>query len=853
MEDKNKKRDPMPPLDATPEEIGEFWDTHNLADYWDETHEVEFQVNLKENLLPEESEETVQKDTFSAEQSWQKLKELIQSMGYRNFEKLVATLLTSFLKIPFAVARSGDQPSGDARDLEGKISIQAKRYTTKKLDESSIVGEIYRSRDALPNLQVYVLALSRDRAQSHDRFDRVEEDTGLDIVVLELTDELSDLGALCVTFWEDIRHFFDLSDINQEFSDWIQIATDDSKTKAKIKDVRSKLEDGIQTQKHVQEDIEEYLLDHFSRDKGFNPINLSEAIERKSLESEITDWWEITGSPVCCLEGEEGHGKSWLAAKCMNTIRENENVVTFWLDSIDWSSCRSVFDLLYACFNSIYPSYDKPKIAKLQNKPAKIWRKTLIVLDGVNERTAIEAAQRILTEYFKPKSEWRDRIRFLLTIRSLDNYPDFESYLLEDCHKIWVEPFNDSEFQEALTQKGLQLDDLPDSLKDIARIPRYLQRCTGLRDGLGSFSVVTKEMVLLADLSEKIKHSDPQIKETLGWFRSEDPKKFFLHLAKQMEWDKIDDAPERLGQLLKEGFSDYSKIRLDLEEQRIVSETDPFNAKLSTDHVLLCWALYLSSLFDSVEFTRIEDLLERFQQELEPTLSEDLQTEALFAALQLSAISPNMDLSQEQRSQKRAALMLTWFKSHNAQITDTRLSFWGKEDTDAYAQVVEFEFEHHNSPNYEEALIEPLAKTWLNEEKKVDEEQIDRLAARLKKWLLPTYLDSTPEDHTYVHVTGQPLPREKVDVQFHLLDAALSILSQRPDPRFLEPLARCYGILQSGAESHEDLSRLQQFGKFDENLGQLVRWGYTEAFLDDLCSLAERPQADEFLLKGVID
>ncbi|MDE0018003.1 MAG: hypothetical protein OXU51_17610 [Candidatus Poribacteria bacterium] len=42
-----KKRDPMPPPDATPEEIGEFWDTHSLADYWDETHEVEIQVDLK--------------------------------------------------------------------------------------------------------------------------------------------------------------------------------------------------------------------------------------------------------------------------------------------------------------------------------------------------------------------------------------------------------------------------------------------------------------------------------------------------------------------------------------------------------------------------------------------------------------------------------------------------------------------------------------------------------------------------------------------------------------------------------------------------------------------------------------
>jgi hypothetical protein len=25
-------------------EIGEFWDTHSLVDYWDQTHEVEFEV-----------------------------------------------------------------------------------------------------------------------------------------------------------------------------------------------------------------------------------------------------------------------------------------------------------------------------------------------------------------------------------------------------------------------------------------------------------------------------------------------------------------------------------------------------------------------------------------------------------------------------------------------------------------------------------------------------------------------------------------------------------------------------------------------------------------------------------------
>ena len=30
------------------EEIADFWDTHSLADYWDQTHEVTFEVRCKE-------------------------------------------------------------------------------------------------------------------------------------------------------------------------------------------------------------------------------------------------------------------------------------------------------------------------------------------------------------------------------------------------------------------------------------------------------------------------------------------------------------------------------------------------------------------------------------------------------------------------------------------------------------------------------------------------------------------------------------------------------------------------------------------------------------------------------------
>ena len=176
--------------------------------------------------------------------------------------------------------------------------------------------------------------------------------------------------------------------------------------------------------------------------------------------------------------------------------------------------------------------------------------------------------------------------------------------------------------------------------------------------------------------------------------------------------------------------------------------------------------------------------------------------------------------------------MLAWFHSHNAQITDERLSFWAGEDPDAYAQVVEFEFKHHNSPNYEETLIAPLAKTWLN--KKGD---LNRLASRLTKWLLPTNTDNLTENVDHINREEDPFPTMYY-TRNRLLAAALSILSQRPERQFLVTLARCYENSAGKAQ-------------FKEDIGRLVRWGYTEEVLGNLYWLVELAQHDEQLLKGL--
>lgn len=776
---------------------------------------------------------------------WKDLKECIQNMEASDFETLVAKLLTALLNEPFWVARAGDQPSGDARSDSRQIVIQAKRYTTTRFDASSIEGDIHQAKRTLPELQVYVLAASRDvPAQLRNRLDAVEKDTGLDIVTLELSEKLSDIGALCVTFWKDVRDFDCFATPKAALSKWVQEAAASPETQKKIEELHGRLGQGTQTYEWVQKEASVYLNKRFGENRHHRmrfpyEIDLSKAIRCPSLASAIEAWWHNSPQP-CYLEGEEGVGKSWSAAAGVKSICDAENVVTFWLDSPEWEDCKSIEELLHSCFKCVYSSRDG-KIATLQKKIENGWRQPpLIVLDGVNERPAIIAAKRILDEYFRHEDAWKDRIRLLFTTRPLEAYRDFEHTLWKGCHPIRVPPFNDLELTAALTQEECPADELPDALREIASIPRYFQTCVRLREELQTFDAVTKELVLWVDLCDKIERTAPQIRQKLDWQMTEDAKDILAKLAREAKWQKAETAPHAPGQLFRECFNEpsYSEIRQDLVERRIASKASKMQAVLSPGHVKLGWALYLSKIFDATEVDNVRDLADRFQQELEPIPSEELRTEALFVALQLTAIAPP-DIPPEQLTQKRAALMHAWLCSHNAQQTHARVSFWAKKDPDVYAHVVELQFEAPNAANRELALIKPLATVWREEE---EAEKALHRHPYLTRWLrMPAQPLANPSEGGCISRDSREM-RKREHAQTRLAAAALSILSQRPASQFLKTLARCAAHLRD-----ED----NRYGRdFDRTLRLLMRWGYTEAVVDALGSLAEQAE-DADVLAGV--
>jgi hypothetical protein len=51
MNAKSKLRDPIPEEFESIEAAGNFWDTHNLSDYWDQTSEAHFEVNLDRQVI----------------------------------------------------------------------------------------------------------------------------------------------------------------------------------------------------------------------------------------------------------------------------------------------------------------------------------------------------------------------------------------------------------------------------------------------------------------------------------------------------------------------------------------------------------------------------------------------------------------------------------------------------------------------------------------------------------------------------------------------------------------------------------------------------------------------------------
>lgn len=764
---------------------------------------------------------------------WTDLRNLLLSLkatGESGFEGLMARLLGLETESRFVLARGGDQRSGDALSIEAGVSVQTKLYKETRIKENNIEGEIRGLIAEIPQVDLYFLvSTSADStAQIESRLDRIERETGLDIVFETFSEEASPVGALLVTHFESIRDHF--PDVGDGLDDWIAEARDSPSCQMQLALLRRSLQRRRTFDKvsRAADEVRARRIQAFCLEGGNTP---NDSIHRLQIAEKLKEWWEkapadnidfFGGSGgVAVLIGEEGTGKSWAAASFAEEVSKSKSAAVFWLNSLDWSTMDSVDGVLHAAARSVAGvDADDGFAEKVVKKIKSRWdRPTLIVLDGANERGALRAAERIIGDYKNHADTLLRNVKLLFTTRASDVLP-VSSRIWAKTRKIKVAEFSDQEFEDALEKyaEGASSGDVPDSLLPLAKIPRYFHLSLKLRDRFKGLSRVTKEILLFAELESKLERGDPQLSEVINKFGGS-PGEILADLAKRAGVMEEDRFLVKCGMISME-MPAFLEAREDLIEQRVIVSSRPTEIGISKNHIIIGWAVVLLELAIQTESEEIELVWDRLLHALEPASSNDWKAEAIYTALLICT----MDSARHPLA-TRTVLLLAWIRHHNSpSLTDENLRFFAEDNLVSYTRMVEVMFRDHPGGGTETKLIAPLARIWRDELQNVSE-----LEGIIKRWLLLTYPGGKEGSKSGDEKPPSHYSPAETEEQLALSFAAISILSFRPTQNMLPCLVDFY---RSTNYCYEGVKPSRYPVKsVSGTFALLLRWHYGENFI----------------------
>lgn len=755
--------------------------------------------------------------------------------GEQGFEGFIKALFESETGHSFYLARKGDQPGGDAVSVTKGIALEAKRYlASTSISEDKIEGEIDRALRESKSLDIFVVVATKSLAQLAARLKAKTRETGLDILCLELEESLTELGVLCLKHPQVVRTF--LPRLDSVWFEWADKELSSPEAEAALNRLRQSLL-GLATREYLSEVAGAQLRQRFSGEgsgaRVHNRVFLQSAVARPSIENALTAWWEKRDSGVAVLEGDEGTGKTWVAASFVKRLFEHESALVLWVDSISWAQAASIEQVIDIALNSLFVA-DESLCRRLRHKIFHLWANPiLLVLDGANERNAWNAADLLLREYETHRAALRSHIRILFTSRKLDQRATRRQFWI-GSETISVGPFDPEEFKAALSRADSNLtpEELTAAVREFAAIPRYFQLCIHLRERLSSLHHLNKQILLWADLQDKLASGDPQFAALQGELHHS-PEEILAHFAHKIGWPKEACVAVNTEELQRT-LPNFQKVRTDLMEQRIILQAGSDTTILSSDHVILGWALVLLELAKWHANEDTGELSDRLLRELEPAAANDDKVRAIHVATLLAFLEDggaNVNLTAV-----RAALLSLWVTDHNAIVGSESLRFFASADLSAYVRAVEVLFRDYLGGELETTVIAPLAQGWRDQS--LDMGALDVALNRWLKLIFPGDVSGSEKGDT---VPFLGLFKAETPEQLRLSYAALSIISFRPVIDLLPALIDCLGShsfcyvdREGGGFKHR-----HSIKSLGEPLGVLLRWGYTDAIIPELQGLSK--------------
>ncbi len=603
-----------------------------------------------------------------------KLKAALLEASPRTLENLTANLLGRLIGLHFRRAKGGSQQGGDGgvHGIDGRnLIFEARRYgESSRLNDREIRGEISQAVDRDPALEVWILVTTQEVSeQTASEIQRAGRQFGIDTLFLDWSpSKLPRLAALCASdpdsFEAEIggnhRHLLEHIKSLADYHGVLKSIRDEMKVHAIGFDL-------LRTASH------ELVRDIWSdRDKAQARFNQNVAggaygascVSRAESIAQLHDWF-CAKEQDCrgLIVGGEGMGKTWVAFSWLHEELDQLPIVILVPSSSiggPIAGYDALIELLAGGLRDLDRSvvreleYWKRRVVRLLQRPAADGPAFLIFFDGLNEKPSLDWVALL--------SHWQDEpfnahTRVLVSVR--------ESFLSERMRnlsglgwqptRIEVGPYDltlGGEFDQKLAMAGLTRKDLPQSLIDLARVPRLFDLVIQLRERLGNVQKVTIHRLLweygasAVPLSAFGKH---------GW------RQFVLTLASEFRVGRNKRDLAEVEEITATATAPQDQIY-----QRVSSVVDGVFTRLSQfgelqfepDFVRHALGLALVKTLEDGQTDAMQEELERF---LGPIAGHDERAEVVRAAVSITlATNDNLNLPAY-----LSALCSSWVQSQN--------------------------------------------------------------------------------------------------------------------------------------------------------------------------------------------